>query len=85
MLWNNDYNQDIVHFRDLDAHALIGNLGGYVGLLLGFSILQLPNILRNLFKNMHNFWRDDANLMVSKRSRDLKILVGERITKHDVY
>ena len=77
--WGNDY------FRELDAHALIGNLGGYVGLLLGFSILQLPDILRNLFKSMFRLCRGEANQMVSENSRDFIIMVGERVITHDVY
>ena len=45
--------QVVVKFcRALDAHALIGNLGGYIGLLLGFSVLQLPELLLHLGKTL---------------------------------
>ena len=79
------YNHHTIDIRDLDAHALIGNLGGYVGLLLGFSILQLPDILHNLFKNIRSLCSGDANQLYSKSSRDFKIMVGERVIKRDVY
>ena len=33
----------IVQTREYCLQSLIGNAGGYVGLLLGYSILQLPD------------------------------------------
>ena len=32
--------------RAIDLQELIGNIGGYIGLLLGYSILQIPDFLR---------------------------------------
>ena len=36
---------------------MIGNIGGYVGLLLGFSILQAPELLLRLFATINGFYR----------------------------
>ena len=36
-------------YRAIDVHSLIGYIGGYVGLLLGFSILQMPELLLHAF------------------------------------
>ena len=32
--------------RAIDLQELIGNIGGYIGLLLGYSILQIPDFFR---------------------------------------
>ena len=31
--------------RAIDVNGLIGNIGGYIGLCLGYSILQIPNLV----------------------------------------
>ena len=36
---------------------MIGNIGGYVGLLLGFSVLQVPIMLLRLFDIVSRFCR----------------------------
>ena len=33
------------HFRAIDIQALIGNVGGYIGLVLGYSLLQIPGLI----------------------------------------
>ena len=33
------------HFRAIDIQALIGTIGGYIGLFLGYSVLQIPSML----------------------------------------
>ena len=47
---------------------MIGNIGGYVGLLLGFSILQAPELLLGLFGTINRFYsqaitRSSINVM----------------------
>ena len=32
-------------YRAIDLNSLLGYMGGYVGVLLGFSILQIPDLL----------------------------------------
>ena len=35
-----------IHFhRSIDGHSLIGNIGGYIGLCLGYNLLQVPALL----------------------------------------
>ena len=47
------YNGAIYIFvRAIDAHSLMGYIGGYVGLLLGFSILQVPDFGLFAFEKM---------------------------------
>ena len=38
-------NNPIVTFRAINWLSLIGNIGGYVGICLGYSLLQLPNVI----------------------------------------
>ena len=33
------------HFRAIDIQGLIGNVGGYIGLFLGYSFLQIPDFI----------------------------------------
>ena len=42
--------------RSIDAHSLVGNIGGYVGLLLGFSIVQIPEILLQAYKKVQMYY-----------------------------
>ena len=37
--------KSFLHFRAIDFQALIGNIGGYIGLLLGYSLLQIPDLI----------------------------------------
>ena len=37
--------KEIKHVRDINAESLAGEISGYVGFILGYSILQLPNLL----------------------------------------
>ena len=41
--------KDIVHIRSFDVESLIGNMGGYVGLFLGFAIWQAPDAMEHIF------------------------------------
>ena len=42
--------KDIRHIRSFDVESLIGNMGGYVGLFLGFAIWQVPDAIELIFK-----------------------------------
>ena len=37
--------KEIVQIKDIDINTLIGYIGGYIGLILGYSILQIPEYL----------------------------------------
>ena len=34
--------------RAINEQTLVGNIGGYLGLFLGYSILQIPNMIQML-------------------------------------
>ena len=35
-------------FRAIDINSLVGNIGGYIGLCLGYSILQIPIFIKKV-------------------------------------
>ena len=41
-LWN---YLTLILFRSIDLQEVIGGIGGYIGALLGYSILQIPELL----------------------------------------
>ena len=46
-IWNIDTigKLSISYSRAIDIQALVGNVGGYIGLCLGYSILQIPDFV----------------------------------------
>ena len=46
------FYKEIKLIRSFDAETMIGNGGGYVGLCLGYSFLQLPAFLHDLLRKM---------------------------------
>ena len=53
LMWHNQLSYD---FRAIDTQALIGNIGGYIGLCLGYSLLQVPQLLSALFGKIKKFY-----------------------------
>ena len=54
----------------MGINSLIGNIGGYVGLLLGVSILQVPNLLSQVFANIMKFYRGKIEQSVTRFSEN---------------
>ena len=50
----NDEYKEIKYTREFDIESLIGNVGGYIGLFLGFAIWQLPDAMRFLMNKFCN-------------------------------
>ena len=45
-LWIQGFTyREIVHYRDINLQSLVGNSGGYIGLLLGYTLLQMPDFV----------------------------------------
>ena len=45
---NLKYRQ-ITHVQEYDIESLVGNIGGYIGLFLGYSLLHFPRFVMSLF------------------------------------
>ena len=55
--YKDDQIKVIQMVRAYDLGALVGNVGGYIGLFLGYTLMMIPEILRRLAK----FCADDSN------------------------
>ncbi len=42
-------------FRAIDVQALVGNVGGYIGLCLGYNFLQIPGLVLVMFRKWRAF------------------------------
>ena len=63
----------VYDFRAIDIETLIGTIGGYIGLLLGYSILQVPSILSKARKRCKNRLRNKkVSLNSSSRIETIK-------------
>ena len=52
-LWYADkYYQEINQSQDFGIQDFISNLGGFIGIFLGYSMMQIPALLGNLNKNI---------------------------------
>ena len=52
--FKNDRYKEIRDTRKFNIESLIGNVGGYIGLFLGFAIWQLPDAVRFLNRKFLN-------------------------------
>ena len=49
--------KNIVLVRAFDIQTLIGNAGGYIGLFLGHTVLQIPGFLYYLWKTIKRSYK----------------------------
>ena len=43
-------------YRAIDAQALVGNIGGYIGLCLGYSFLQIPALILFIMRKLKKYY-----------------------------
>ena len=48
--------KEIVQIKDIDINTLIGYIGGYIGLILGYSILQIPEYLVVFIRKVKSYY-----------------------------
>ena len=61
------------HYRAIDIHSLIGNIGGYVGLLLGVSILQVPSLLLQFVHKVKRAYMDKQQVQTIQLTDQLHV------------
>ena len=44
-------------YRSIDSHTLIGNIGGYIGLCLGYNLLQAPALVAIVLKTIKGYFK----------------------------
>ena len=56
-LYKEKYYQEIENVRDFGFETFWSSVGGFVGIFLGYSMLQFPELISNiplLFRNIKN-------------------------------
>ena len=51
-----DEVRTIVQSREVDIHTLIGNIGGYLGLITGYAAIQIPAALFGVLDRFRNYY-----------------------------
>ena len=49
LFYSSNYLEEVTHVRSFGMPDLWANIGGYVGMVMGVSILQLIGMTRNIF------------------------------------
>lgn len=55
--------REITHVQEYDIESMVGNIGGYIGLFLGYSLLHFPKFLLNLWKAKRNKGSAQTNVI----------------------
>ena len=53
--------KEIKQTRAYSVQSLIGNLGGYIGLCLGYAILNLPSMVIDIWMTLKKLGKKDRN------------------------
>ena len=48
--------KEIIQKRAIDIHSLVGYIGGYIGLFLGYSIIQIPDFLTVIIRRYRSYF-----------------------------
>ena len=57
VVFKNTVYKEILHIQALDIESLVGNMGGYIGLFLGFAIWQVPDAIKIILNVFDKFVR----------------------------
>ena len=49
--------KEIRQIRKYSVQSLVGNLGGYIGLCLGYALLNLPSVILDIWNHLRTFCR----------------------------
>ena len=78
--------KEILQTRAIDIQALIGNIGGYIGLCLGYSILQIPDFIVFILCKLYSYFptlRNDKLRMDSRIPSILKNTNLDNVTSNN--
>ena len=51
----NENYEEVISFREFGIEGLGAGIGGYVGIFLGYSFLQIPSTLSNLWIRLKRY------------------------------
>lgn len=76
--------RQITHVQEYDIESMVGNIGGYIGLFLGYSFLHFPQFLMTLWKKHRK--SVDTETKVVKNLSNVQITndVGSKLLKHQI-
>ena len=49
---NNSFPLHVAFNKAIDINSLFGNIGGYIGLCLGYSLLQIPLFIKKMMTKL---------------------------------
>ena len=61
--------KEIKQTRAYSVQSLVGNLGGYIGLCLGYAILNLPSTAIEIWKSLKQLGGQGRNRIVSHEAQ----------------
>ena len=50
----NQKYREITHVQEYDVESMVGNIGGYIGLFLGYTLLHFPRFMLSVFAYIKN-------------------------------
>ena len=53
IIYTENYYQEIANSQDFSLEAFFSGVGGFIGIFLGYSILQIPELLDNFLLFVH--------------------------------
>ena len=64
--------------KDFDIQSLYGNISGYIGFFIGYSLFQIPNLIRYLYRFVREYLQRKST---KKSRRKSTALLDKRIAK----
>ena len=66
--------------RAIDIQGLVGNVGGYIGLFLGYSFLQIPDFIILIVLRAKNWVERIQDGRDPNQTKTLKVMVHENLS-----
>ena len=61
---SSDYFQETTNVRKFSRDSVWGNVGGYVGMFLGFSVLQIPSLLNVVYQKIKDKFTSSTTIKI---------------------
>ena len=71
---------EFLFFRAIDIQGLIGNVGGYIGLFLGYSFLQIPDFIILIVLRAKSWVEQIQEGRDPNQTKTLKVMVHENLS-----
>ena len=68
-LYGDSVYEEIQNTRSFDLESFVSGVGGFIGIFLGYSILQLPELIGLFTSLMRNFRQDNGKGKMQKNPK----------------